>query len=135
MSIGSAYPLEQMRNVSMDVRGRSAVNGQPVTVNISADDVRDALMSPLKSVFEAIHRVLEQTPPELSADLLDNGITLTGGGALLRGLDRFLHEATGLPVQVAPRPLDCVAEGAGRTLEGSAYIPANARRERDEGDY
>ena len=135
MSIGSAYPLEQMRNVSMDVRGRSAANGQPVTVNISADDVRDALMSPLKSVFEAIHRVLEQTPPELSADLLDNGITLTGGGALLRGLDRFLHEATGLPVQVAPRPLDCVAEGAGRTLEGSAYIPANARRERDEGDY
>ena len=132
MSIGSAYPLESMRNISTDVRGRSAANGQPVTVSVSADDVRDALMVPLKSVFEAIHRVLEQTPPELSADLLESGITLTGGGALLRGLDRFLHEATGLPVHIAARPLDCVAEGAGKTLEGSAYIPANARRDKEE---
>ena len=132
MNIGSAYPLENMRNISTDVRGRSAANGQPVTVSVTADDVRDALMIPLKSVFEALHRVLEQTPPELSADLLENGITLTGGGALLRGLDRFLHEATGLPVHIAARPLDCVAEGAGKTLEGSAYIPANARREREE---
>lgn len=132
MSIGSAYPLENMRNISMDVRGRSAVNGQPVTISVSADDVRDALMTPLKSVFEAIHHVLEQTPPELAADLLENGIMMTGGGALLRGLDRFLHEATGLPVQIAVRPLDCVAEGAGKTLEGSAYIPANAKRQREE---
>ena len=132
MSIGSAYPLESMRNVSMDIRGRSAANGQPVTISVSADDVRDALMTPLKAVFEAIHRVLERTPPELAADLLDNGITMTGGGALLRGLDRFLHEATGLPVRIAERPLDCVAEGAGKTLEGEAYIPANARREREE---
>ena len=112
----------------MDVHGRSAVDGQPRTVTVTADDVREALMLPLKSVFEAIHRVLEQTPPELAADLLDSGITLTGGGALLRGLDRFLREATGLPVRIAERPLDCVAEGAGKTLEGGAYIPANARR-------
>lgn len=132
LRIGSAYPLENMREVLMDVRGRSVANGQPVTITISADDVRDALLVPLKSVFEAIHRVLEQTPPELSADLLETGITLTGGGAMLRGLDRFLREATGLPVQIAAHPLDCVAEGAGRTLEGSAYIPANARRGREE---
>ena len=130
--IGSAYPLENMRNVMMDVRGRSAANGQPVTITISADDVREAMLPQLKSVFEAIHRVLVQTPPELSADLLETGITLTGGGALLRGLDRFLHEATGLPVRIAQFPLDCVAEGAGYTLEGGAYIPANARRDREE---
>ena len=108
------------------------IERKPGEVSVSADDVRDALMIPLKSVFEAIHRVLEQTPPALSADLLESGITLTGGGALLRGLDRFLHEATGLPVHIAVRPLDCVAEGAGKTLEGSAYIPANARRDREE---
>lgn len=132
MSIGSAYPLESMRNITTDVRGRSAANGQPVTISVSADDVREALLLPLKSVFEAIHHVLEQTPPELAADLLESGITMTGGGALLRGLDRFLHEATGLPVHVAAQPLDCVAEGAGRTLEGSAYIPANARRGREQ---
>ncbi len=132
ISIGTAYPLENMRNISTDVRGRSAANGQPVTVTVTADEVREALLIPLKSVFEAIHRVLEQTPPELSADLLETGITVTGGGAMLRGLDRFLHEATGLPVFVAVRPLDCVAEGAGKTLEGSAYIPANARQDREE---
>lgn len=128
MQIGSVYPLEKMQNITMDVRGRRAADGQPVTVSISADAVREAMMTPLKSVFEALHSVLERTPPELSADLLETGITLTGGGALLRGLDRFLREATGLPVHIAERPLDCVAEGAGRTLEGSAYIPANARR-------
>ena len=132
LQIGSAYPLENMQDVTMDVRGRSAANGQPVTITVAADDVREAMLQPLKSVFEAIHRVLVQTPPELSADLLETGITLTGGGALLRGLDRFLHEATGLPVRVAENPLDCVAEGAGRTLEGGAYIPANARRDREE---
>lgn len=128
MQIGSVYPLEKMQNISMDVRGRRAADGQPVSISVSADDVRDAMMTPLKSVFEALHSVLERTPPELAADLLETGITLTGGGALLRGLDRFLREATGLPVHIAERPLDCVAEGAGRTLEGSAYIPANSRR-------
>lgn len=128
MQIGSVYPLEKMQNISMDVRGRRAADGQPVSISVSADDVRDAMMTPLKLVFEALHSVLERTPPELAADLLETGITLTGGGALLRGLDRFLREATGLPVHIAERPLDCVAEGAGRTLEGSAYIPANSRR-------
>ena len=127
LQIGSAYPLEGLGSVSMEVRGRSAADGQPKNITVTAEDVREALLVPLKAVFESVHRVLERTPPELSADLLDMGLTLTGGGALLRGLDRFLHEATGLPVQVAERPLDCVAEGAGRTLEGKAHIPANAR--------
>ena len=127
LQIGSAYPLEELGSVSMEVRGCSAADGQPKNITVTAEDVREALLVPLKAVFESVHRVLERTPPELSADLLDMGLTLTGGGALLRGLDRFLHEATGLPVQVAERPLDCVAEGAGRTLEGKAHIPANAR--------
>ena len=127
LQIGSAYPLEELGSVSMEVRGRSAADGQPKNITVTAEDVREALLVPLKAVFESVHRVLERTPPELSADLLDMGLTLTGGGALLRGLDRFLHEATGLPVQVAERPLDCVAEGAGRTLEGKAHIPTNAR--------
>ena len=127
LQIGSAYPLEELGSVSMEVLGRSAADGQPKNITVTAEDVREALLVPLKAVFESVHRVLERTPPELSADLLDMGLTLTGGGALLRGLDRFLHEATGLPVQVAERPLDCVAEGAGRTLEGKAHIPANAR--------
>ena len=127
LQIGSAYPLEKLGSVSMEVRGCSAADGQPKNITVTAEDVREALLVPLKAVFESVHRVLERTPPELSADLLDMGLTLTGGGALLRGLDRFLHEATGLPVQVAERPLDCVAEGAGRTLEGKAHIPANAR--------
>ena len=127
LQIGSAYPLEELGSVSMEVRGRSAADGQPKNITVTAEDVREALLVPLKAVFESVHRVLERTPPELSADLLNMGLTLTGGGALLRGLDRFLHEATGLPVQVAERPLDCVAEGAGRTLEGKAHIPANAR--------
>ena len=127
LQIGSAYPLEELGSVSMEVRGRSAADGQPKNITVTAEDVREALLVPLKAVFESVHRVLERTPPELSADLLDMGLTLTGGGALLRGLDRFLHEAMGLPVQVAERPLDCVAEGAGRTLEGKAHIPANAR--------
>ena len=127
LQIGSAYPLEELGSVSMEVRGRSAADGQPKNITVTAEDVRAALLVPLKAVFESVHRVLERTPPELSADLLNMGLTLTGGGALLRGLDRFLHEATGLPVQVAERPLDCVAEGAGRTLEGKAHIPANAR--------
>ena len=127
LQIGSAYPLEELGSVSMEVRGRSAADGQPKNITVTAEDVREALLVPLKAVFESVHSVLERTPPELSADLLDMGLTLTGGGALLRGLDRFLHEATGLPVQVAERPLDCVAEGAGRTLEGKAHIPANAR--------
>ncbi|MGI6274896.1 MAG: rod shape-determining protein [Acutalibacteraceae bacterium] len=126
--IGSAYPLEKLQSVSMSLRAASAADGQPRDITVTAEDVREALMLPLKSVFEALHSVLERTPPELAADLLETGIVLTGGGALLRGLDRFLHEATGLPVHIAEHPMDCVARGAGKTLEGRAYIPANARR-------
>ena len=114
--------------VSESVRVASAADGQPRDITVTAEDVREALMLPLKTVFEAVHSVLERTPPELAADLLETGIVLTGGGALLRGLDRFLHEATGLPVHIAEHPMDCVAQGAGKTLEGGAYIPANARR-------
>ena len=127
--IGSAYPLEKLQSVSMSLRAASAADGQPRDITVTAEDVREALMLPLKSVFEALHSVLERTPPELAADLLETGIVLTGGGALLRGLDRFLHEATGLPVHIAEHPMDCRRPRRGKgTLEGRAYIPANARR-------
>lgn len=77
MQIGSAYPLEELGSVSMEVRGRSAADGQPKNITVTAEDVREALLVPLKAVFESVHRVLERTPPELSADLLDMGLTLT----------------------------------------------------------
>ena len=125
IKIGTTYPL--IENEAMEVSGRNLVTGLPKTVTVTSAETERALQGTSNQIIEAIISVLERTPPELSADLLDMGLTLTGGGALLRGLDRFLHEATGLPVQVAERPLDCVAEGAGRTLEGKAHIPANAR--------
>lgn len=129
LQIGSAYPLEELGSVSMEVRGRSAADGQPKNITVTAEDVREALLVPLKAVFESVHRVLERTPPELSADLLDMGLTLTGGGALLRGLDRFLHEATGLPVQVAERPARLRSRGCGPHIRGqSAYPRKRARR-------
>ena len=125
IKIGTTYQM--MEDEVMEVKGRNLVTGLPKVVTISSSETEQALRETTGQIVEAVISVLERTPPELSADLLDMGLTLTGGGALLRGLDRFLHEATGLPVQVAERPLDCVAEGAGRTLEGKAHIPANAR--------
>ena len=125
ITIGSAAPL--VEEVDVEVRGRDLLSGLPRTVRIESEDVREALEEPIAKMIQAVKDTLDETPPDLASDLMEYGITLTGGGALLRGLDRFLHEATGLPVQVAERPLDCVAEGAGRTLEGKAHIPANAR--------
>lgn len=132
MRIGAAYPVPALQTAAMEIRGQSAADGQPKNIVVTGEDVRTALSGCLSTIAEAVRRTLEQTSPELSADLLQTGIVLTGGGALLKGLDSYFHEATGLPVRTAPRPLDCAAEGAGKTLEGSAYIPANARGEQAE---
>jgi rod shape-determining protein MreB len=109
--IGSAYRLDQ--ELVMEIRGRDLINGLPKTVKITSEEVREALSEPLQSIVEAVKAVLEKTPPELAADIIDRGIILTGGGALLRGLDTLLGEVTGIPVIIADDPLSCVAIGTG----------------------
>ena len=115
IKIGSAYPYEGEGD--MQIKGRNLVDGLPKNVVISAAEVRDALADLLSVIVEAIRSTLEKTPPELSADIIDHGIMLTGGGALLRGLDFLVAQETNMPVHVAERPLDCVAEGTGKRLE------------------
>ena len=126
INIGSAYPYEG--EGSMDVKGRNLGDGLPKDIKISAAEIRDALADPLLAIVEAVKTTLEQTPPELAADIIDNGITLTGGGALLRGLDLLISQETGMPVQVAQSPLDCVVDGTGIRLE--TFGAASYRRNR-----
>ncbi len=115
IKIGSAYPLEQ--ELVMDVRGRDLVAGLPRTVQATSEEIRQALSEPVTQIVERVRSVLEETPPELSADIIERGVWLTGGGALLRGLDKLLSAATDIPVYVADDPLSCVALGTGRALE------------------
>ncbi len=113
--IGSAFPYEN--EGTMDVKGRNLVDGLPKNIVISAEEVREALSEPVGAIVDAIKSTLERTPPELSADIIDNGIMLTGGGALLRGLDMLINRETGMIVHVAEDPLDCVANGTGKCLD------------------
>ena len=115
LGIGSAFPEEHIS--TMEIRGRNLLNGLPENIKVNSEEVREALSEPLSQVLEAIHDTLSHTPPELSADVIEQGITLTGGGALLRGMDKLVNRETGMPVYVAEFPLDCVAEGTGRILE------------------
>ncbi len=115
MSIGSAFPLED--ELAMEVKGRDMVHGLPKTVTITSREVRDALAEPVHQIVLRTRSVLEQTPPELASDIQTHGIWLTGGGALLRGLDQLLTQETGLPVHVAEDPLSCVALGTGQALD------------------
>ena len=101
----------------MEVKGRDLVAGLPKTLTITSQEVREALLEPINAIVESVRVTLERCPPELSADLVDRGLVLAGGGALLRGLDKLLTEETGLPVHVAEDPLSAVAEGTGRALE------------------
>jgi rod shape-determining protein MreB and related proteins len=115
IKIGSAFPLE--KELSMDVKGRDLVAGVPKNLKLSSVQVREALSETLDRIVEAVRQALERTPPELASDILERGIVLTGGGALLRGLDKRLRHETNLPVNVAEDPLTCVARGAGKVLE------------------
>ena len=101
----------------MNIKGRNLLNGLPENIQISSDEIREALADPLANELDAVRVTLEKTPPELAADIIDQGITLTGGGALLRGLDQLIAQETGMPVYIAENPLDCVAEGTGKVLE------------------
>jgi len=113
--IGTAYPATEV--LEIDVRGRNLAEGIPRLFTLNSNEVLEALQEPLAAIVQAVKSALEQCPPELAADIAEQGIVLTGGGALLRNLDRLLTEETGLPVIVAEDPLTCVARGGGRALE------------------
>ena len=113
--IGSAYPYENEETV--EIKGRNLADGFPKNIILTPQEIREALVDSIVSILDAIRSTLEKTPPELSADIIDRGITLTGGGAMLKGLDRLITIETGMPVHIAESPLDCVAMGAGKILE------------------
>ena len=115
LTIGSAYPKDVLEE--MDIRGRDLVTGLPKTVTITSDEMLKAIHDPIHEIIDTIKQTLEATPPELAADVMETGITLTGGGALLSGLDRLIAEETGMPVNIADEPLNCVVKGTGIVLE------------------
>lgn len=120
INIGSADEYEDEQ--PMDIKGRNLVDGLPKNITVHPHEIREALVDPLAAVMEAIKITLEKTPPELAADIIDHGIVLTGGGALLRGIDRLISKETGMVVHIAENPLDCVAKGTGVVLENSARM-------------
>ena len=120
--IGSAYPLEE--ELVMDVRGCDLIAGLPKTITVTSEEIREALQEPVQAIVDASKMTLENTPPELAADLIDRGIVMAGGGSLLRGLDKRIAEETGLPVHIANDPLTAVAMGTGQCLN----MPARLRR-------
>jgi rod shape-determining protein MreB len=115
IAIGNAYPPEEQ--LTMEVKGRDMVAGIPKTVVVNSDEIRDALAEPINAIVEAVLLALERTPPELAADIVDKGVVLTGGGALLKNMDVLLREETGLPVMVSDDPISAVVLGSGKTLD------------------
>jgi len=120
IQIGSALPLAD--ELSMDVRGRDQVAGLPKTISLTSGEVTEAIAEPLSAIVGVVKQTLEKTPPELAADIIDRGMVLSGGGALLRNIDQLLTKETGVPCFVAEHPLACVALGAGRALENYEII-------------
>jgi len=115
MEIGCATPL--MTKLSMEIRGRDLSTGLPRNITITSEQILDALSESIKRIVQTVKQTLEKTPPELAADLVENGIILTGGGALIKNLDKLLSEETSMPVYIADEPLDCVVRGTGKVLE------------------
>jgi len=113
--VGSAYDLP--KELTLAIKGRDTVKGLPKTIDITSEEMREAISEPIMKIVNAVRNCLERCPPELAADLVDRGVVLAGGGALIKGLDRRLREETGLPVHVAEDPLSAVAEGTGNLLE------------------
>ncbi|CAM4195163.1 rod shape-determining protein MreB [Paenibacillus endophyticus] len=128
MEIGSALPFEKPETI--EIRGRDLVSGLPKTLAITSDEITEALADTVNAIVDAVKVTLEKCPPELSADIMDRGIVLTGGGALLRNLDKLLQRETGMPVIVADNPLDCVAIGTGRSLDNIHLFKARSSASR-----
>jgi rod shape-determining protein MreB len=119
IELGSAFRLEEEE--SAEIRGRDLVTGLPKTVVITSEEIREAISVPVNAIVEAVTETLDRTPPELAADIIERGMVLAGGGALLQGLDQRLRLETGVPVHIAENPLTCVAIGSGRYLEEIAF--------------
>lgn len=127
INIGTAYPEGKKENNTMDIRGRDLVSGLPKTINVNSQQTYEALQETVDSVVSAVKEVLEKTPPELSSDIVNKGIIMTGGGALLNGLDTLISKETGLPVYVAEDAISCVALGTGKALSMLKYLPTNSK--------
>ena len=128
LTIGTAYPREE--TVSKECRGRDLVTGLPKSVDVTSEEMMDALEEPLYAITEAVHNVLERTPPELAADISNSGIIITGGGALLYGIDKRIEERTGIKVIVAEDPKSCVAIGTGKALDELDRLEGNSLNRR-----
>jgi rod shape-determining protein MreB len=128
ISIGSAYPMEE--EASFEVKGRDLVAGLPKTLTVTSEEIREALQEPVSTIVEAVRITLERCPPELSADLVDRGLILAGGGSLLRGIEKLIAEQTGLPVHLADDPLRAVAEGTGVVLHELNFLRKMAGADR-----
>ena len=125
VKLGSAYPYEG--EAAMEIKGRNLMDGLPKSVEITSEQVREALAPSVDQILDSIRYTLDRTPPELAADICERGIMLTGGGALLRGFDRYISEETNMPVHIAETPLDCVVLGAGKALENFDELSKNQR--------
>jgi rod shape-determining protein MreB and related proteins len=121
IKLGSAYPMGGER-MTMEVKGRDLIDGIPKTIVVTDEEIREALREPVMAIVDTVRTCLERTPPELAADIVDNGIKLTGGGSLLPGLAELLHRQTDLPITVSDDPLTCVVRGAGRLLDEPAVL-------------
>jgi rod shape-determining protein MreB len=133
LEVGSAFPMKD--EVQAEVRGRDMLTGLPKTVIISSEETRDALEEPVGQIVDAIKSTLDKTPPELAADIMDRGIVLAGGGALLNGLDERLRHETQMPVQLAESPLTCVAVGSGRSLELLEVMQRSSKSAKSRNGY
>src|SRR3954447_11790739 len=129
LEIGSAYPMEE--EVQAEIRGRDMVSGLPKTVVLTSEEIRQALEEPLSQIIDAVKETLDRTPPELASDIMDRGIMLAGGGALLQGLDERLRHETQMPAHLAESPLTCVAVGSGRSLEEFEAIHRSNKNNRN----
>jgi rod shape-determining protein MreB len=127
INVGTCYPLPEPE--TMDVRGRNLVTGLPKMIEVSSEEMEEALREPTSNIVEAVHSVLEKTPPELAADVADRGIILTGGGALLRGLEQLMEDRTGINTMTAEDPMTCVAVGTGKYVEFMAGESGASLRE------